>query len=263
MDEFKGKSVIITGSASGIGKATAELFAAEGAKVCIADINEKSGKEMESKINSIGQEAMFVKTDVTKFEDIQKMINEAINRFGSIDILFNNAGFEGRVKKIKDTTLEEWDELMNLHLKGCFMACKIIIPHMIRQGGGCIINIGSELGLTFRFAENYVPYATSKAAVIAFTKALAIELAPNKIRVNCVSPGSVNTPMVEREVRMWLEKGLYKTEEEAMKYITCAYPIGCIGEPIDIANAVMYLASQKAKFITGTILTVDGGASVL
>ncbi|MCL4377090.1 MAG: SDR family oxidoreductase [Actinobacteria bacterium] len=263
MDEFKNQSIIVTGGASGIGKATVELFASNGAQVYMADINEKDGIRLMSELNAKNQKVIFIKTNVTKFDELEILINKVITEFGKIDIIFNNAGFEGRVKKIQDTSPKEWDEVMDLNVKGCFMACKLVIPHMVKNGGGCIINIGSELGLSFRFAENYVPYSTSKAAVIAFTKALAIELAAYKIRVNCVSPGSINTPMVEREVQMWLERGLYKTKEYAMKAIISAYPAGNIGEPADIANAVAYLASDRAKFITGTVLCVDGGGAII
>lgn len=263
MGEFEEKTIIITGGISGIGKATAELFAKEGANVCVVDINSDAGKELEKELKANGCKSFFIKTDVTKFSNLENTVKETIKRFGKINILFNCAGFEGRVKELKDTTIEEWDEVMDLHLKGCFMACKLVIPHMIEEGGGCIINIGSEIGISYRFAPNYVPYGTSKAAVMAFTKALAIELAPYKIRCNCVAPGSINTPMLEREIDKWLERGLYKTKEEAMKVITSAYPIGFIGEPIDIANAVIYLASDSARFATGTILSIDGGGGIV
>lgn len=263
MDDFKNKSIIITGGTSGIGKAAVELFASEGASVCIADINESAGKKQEALLKIKDADVLFIKTDVTKFNELEAMIKSAVSEFGKIDILFNCAGFEGRVKEIKDTSIGEWDEVMDLHLKGCFMACKIVIPYMIKSGGGCIINIGSEIGISYRFAPKYVPYGTSKAAVMAFTKALAIELAPYKIRVNCVAPGSINTPMVEREIDKWLEQGMYSCREDAKKVIHQAYPIGFIGEPGDIANAVAYLASDKARFATGTVLSVDGGGGII
>ena len=263
MKEFQNKAIIITGGTSGIGEATVNLFAEEGARICIADINEKKGIELEKKLLKEGKNIKFIPTDVTRFSSLKKMIDGAINAFKRIDIMFNCAGFEGRVKEIKDTTIEEWDEIMNLHLKGCFMACKLIIPHMIKNDGGVIINIGSEIGVSYRFSPKYVPYGVSKAAVMAFTRALAIEVAPYKIRVNCVAPGSINTPMIEREVSMWLQRGLYKTREEALNVIYKAYPIGFIGEAIDIANAVAYLASDRARFATGTVLSVDGGGGII
>jgi NAD(P)-dependent dehydrogenase (short-subunit alcohol dehydrogenase family) len=263
MEEFKGKTIIITGGASGIGKATAELFAKKGANVCIADVNNVEGSKLEQKLTEEGCSVKFIKTDVTDFKELETMVLETIKIFKKVDILFNSAGFEGRIKELKDTSIEEWDEVMNLHLKGCFLACKLVIPFMIKQGGGVIINIGSEIGTSFRFAPNYVPYGTSKAAVMAFTKALAIELAPSKIRVNCVSPGAIRTSMLEREIDKYLEKGFYKTREDAMGSINSNYPIGFIGEPIDIANAVAFLASEKSRYATGTILAIDGGSGII
>lgn len=263
MEEFKDKTIIITGGASGIGRATAELFAEKGANVCIADVNVTEGAKIENELTKEGYSVKFIKTDVTDFKELEIMVAENIKIFKKIDILFNSAGFEGRIKELKDTTIGEWDEVMDLHLKGCFLACKLVIPFMIKQGGGVIINIGSEIGTSFRFAPNYVPYGTSKAAVIAFTKALAIELAPSKIRVNCVSPGAIKTSMLEREIDKYLEKGFYKTREDAMGSINSNYPIGFIGEPIDIANAVVFLASEKSRFATGAVLAVDGGGGIV
>lgn len=263
MKEFKNKTVIITGGSSGIGRATAELFAEEGANICIASRNDINGIKLEKKLSKKGCNIKFIKTDVAKVKDLEIMVREAIKFFKSIDILFNSAGFEGRIKEIKDTTVEEWDEIIDLHLKGCFVASKLVIPYMIKQKNGVIINVGSEIGSSFRFAPNYVPYGTSKAAVMAFTKALAIELAPYKIRVNCVSPGAIKTPMLEREIGKWLERGLYKTREDALESIYNSYPIGFIGEPIDIAHAVIYLASEKSRFTTGTVLSIDGGGGII
>jgi NAD(P)-dependent dehydrogenase (short-subunit alcohol dehydrogenase family) len=263
MEEFNNKTVLITGGASGIGQATAELFAKKGANIIIADINSELGNELEKKLVKKGTRVKFFKTDVTKFREMEQTVLESIGIFKNIDILFNSAGFEGRVKEIKDTTIEEWDEIMDLHLKACFFACKLVIPNMIEKGRGIIINIGSELGTSFRFAPKYVAYGTSKAAVMAFTKALAIELAPYKIRVNCVSPGSIKTSMLDREITKWIERGLFKTREDALSNILSGYPIGFIGEPEDIANAVIFLASENSRFATGSVLAVDGGGGII
>ena len=263
MEEFKGKTIIVTGGSSGIGKATAELFALSNANVCIADINESEGNNLVKKLIHKNPNVIFYKTNVVIPEDLNNLVSFVLTKFKKIDILFNCAGFEGWVKEIKDTSIEEWDKIFDLHLKACFMLTKLTIPHMIKNNGGVIINIGSEVGVSFRFAPRYVPYCTSKAAVMAFTKALAIELAPYKIRVNCVAPGSINTPMVEREVEKWVTQGLYKTKEEAREVIYKSYPIGFIGEPIDIANAVAYLASDRARFVTGAVLSVDGGGGII
>ena len=153
--------------------------------------------------------------------------------------------------------------MMNLHLRSCFIMVNLIIPDMIKHGGGVIINIGSEIGTSFRFASNYVPYATSKAAVIAFTRALSVELAPYKIRVNCVSPKVVNTPMLEREIEKLIKKGSYKSREDAIKEITNLYPAGFIADPVDIAHSILFLASEKSRFNTGAVLSVDGGGGII
>lgn len=263
MGKLKSMVALITGGTSGIGEATAKLFASEGARVCIVGRNEKRGNDVVKYIKNLNGEAIFLKADVTNLEDSKQMIGNAVEKFGRLDILFNNAGFEGRVKPLQDTTLEEWDEVMDLHLKALFLSCKFTIPIMIKNGNGNIINTSSELGVGFRFATNYVSYATSKAAVIAFTKALAVETAPKNIRVNCICPGCIDTPMIDREIEEWVKQGVYKDEDEARETLASAYPVGHIGTTSDIANAALYLASNKNKFITGTALIVDGGGSLI
>jgi NAD(P)-dependent dehydrogenase (short-subunit alcohol dehydrogenase family) len=196
MGKLTGKVALITGASSGIGEATAQLFASEGARVCVVGRNMQRGNSVVENIHKNGGEAFFFSADVTEQEASKMMIEAAVDKYGKLDILFNNAGFEGRVKPLQDTTIEEWDEVLDLHLKALFLSCKFAVPYMIKNKGGSIINTSSELGVGFRFASNYVSYATSKAAVIAFTKALAVEIAPNNILVNCVCPGCINTPMI-------------------------------------------------------------------
>ena len=263
MGKLTGKVALITGATSGIGEATAKLFAMEGASICVVGRNKERGTGVVEDIRNDGGEAFFFYADVTKQQASKQMIEATIARFGTLDILFNNAGFEGRVKPLKDTTDEEWDEVLDIHLKALFLSCKYAIQHMIKSKGGIIINTSSELGVGFRFATNYVSYATSKAAVIAFTKALAMETAPQNIRVNCVCPGCIDTPMIAREVKEWIRQGIYDNENQARDALASAYPVGHIGEVSDIAHAALYLASDEAKFVTGTALVVDGGGSLM
>jgi NAD(P)-dependent dehydrogenase (short-subunit alcohol dehydrogenase family) len=263
MGKLTGKVALITGATSGIGEATSKLFASEGARVCVVGRNRERGNSVVEGICKRGEEAFFFCADVTKQEASKQMIEGTVEKYGTLDILFNNAGFEGRVKPLQNTTLEEWDEVLDLHLKSLFLSCKFAIPHMIKNEVGSIINASSELGVGFRFASNYVSYATSKAAVIAFTKALAVETASKNIRVNCVCPGCINTPMIDREVNEWVKQGIYKDEDQARDTLAAAYPVGHIGEVSDIAQAVLYLASDDAKFVTGAALSIDGGGALM
>jgi 3(or 17)beta-hydroxysteroid dehydrogenase len=251
MDRVKGKIAIITGGASGIGKATASLLAKEGAKVVIADINEANGKKVAEEIKGEGGQALFVKHDVTSEGDWSGLMEKTLAEFGKLDILVNNAGVIF-AKKIEDMPLEEWRWLMSINLDGVFLGTKYAIGAMKKSGGGSIINLSSMAGIVGTIDDTSA-YCASKGAVRLFTKAAALECSKAghnyNIRVNSVHPGLTETPLSEPMLR----------DEALRKSIEGRHPIGFLGKPIDIAYAILYLASDESKFATGSELVVDGG----
>ena len=250
MDRVKGKVAIITGGASGIGKATASLLAKEGARVVVADVNEVNGKKVAEEIGREGGKAIFVKHDVTSENDWSELIKKTLAEFGKLDILVNNAGVIF-AKKIEDTPLEEWRWLMSVNLDGVFLGTKYAIRAM-KKSGGSIINLSSIAGLVGTIDDTSA-YCASKGAVRLFTKAAALECSKAGhnygIRVNSVHPGVVETPLSEPLLK----------DAALRKSIEGRHPIGYLGKPIDIAYAILYLASDESKFATGSELVVDGG----
>ena len=248
------KIAVITGSGSGIGRASAILFAKEGAKVVVADINDAGGEETVKKIKSAGGEALFIHTDVSKSSDVENMMKTTVEKFGKIDILFNNAGTPQRTMPFE--TLEEslWDKLFETNVKSIYLTMKYAIPLMKEAGKGIVINLASMAGVRPR--PGSAAYASTKAAVLHITKALAIELAPYNIRVNAINPSAVDTPMLPkfREDGQDLD-AFYEGARASM-------PIGRIATPEDIANAALYLASDESSMITGIGMNVDGGRGI-
>jgi len=238
-----GKVSIITGAARGISKATAILFAKEGSKVVIADVLKDSGRDLERYMNdSIGAgSALFVETDVSDEMDVKRMVQETVKRFGGIDILVNNAGIL-RPATLLETDLKTWEQVIDVNLKGAFLCCRYVVPHMIKRGGGVIINVSSLLAI--RGGERCVAYAASKGGLIGLTKALARELMQYNIRVNAVAPRAIDTPMLR----------LYRGEE--LKERIKNYPFGRIGKPEEVASAILFLASNEASYITGQVLVI-------
>jgi NAD(P)-dependent dehydrogenase (short-subunit alcohol dehydrogenase family) len=244
---LEGRIALISGGARGMGAVEARLFAKEGAKIIIGDVLEDEGRKLEAEINATGGEALFVRLDVTSEADWQKAVEAAVNRFGKLDVLVNNAGISGR-GRVEDTAVEEWDRVMAVNAKGVFLGTKVAIPAMRRAGGGSIINISSQLGLVG--TDHSSPqYQASKGAVRLLTKATAIQYAKEGIRANSVHPGPVVTPMTEAA----------RADPERYQLMLSRIPLGCYGQPEDVAYGVLYLASDEARWVTGSELVIDGG----
>jgi NAD(P)-dependent dehydrogenase (short-subunit alcohol dehydrogenase family) len=250
MDKLVGKKAIITGGASGIGRAAALLFAGAGAAVVIGDINDQGGEAVVKKIHAGGGEGIYVHCDVTKAEDCQRTVQKTINSFGGVDILFNNAGIVQRASVI-DTTEEQWDSVMAVNVKSIFLMSKYTIPHMVQAGGGVILNTSSGWGLVG--GRDAVSYCASKAAVVNLTRAMALDHGAQNIRVNCICPGDTDTPMLRVEARQLGENEKTFLDDAADR------PLQRIGTPQDIAQAALYLCSDAASYVTGSTLVVDGG----
>lgn len=244
------KIAMITGAASGIGLATARRLAEAGANVAMLDIDEISGKEAVREVRKIGGQAKFYRCDVTSNSDCKKTAEDVYKEFGKIDILFNNAGVIKR-KNAVDLSEEEWDLVLNVNLKAVYLLSHHVIPYMIRNGGGRIINTGSGWGL--RGGADAAAYCTAKGGVVNLTRAMAIDFGKQNIRVNCVCPGDTDTPLLHEEA---LQLG--KDVKEFMRK-AAERPLQRVGVPDDIANAVLYLASDMSSWVTGAILVVDGG----
>ena len=252
MGILNNKCALITGGASGIGRATVELFVKEGASVVIADINAELGKQVEHEIQSAGGKAVFVPCDVTRAEDCQRAVQVAVEKFGRLDILFNNAGMIRRADVI-GTTEDEWDRVMDVNVKSIFLMGKYAVPVMAKQGGGAIVNTGSGWGI--KGGRNAVSYCASKGAVVNMTRAMAIDHGHLNIRVNCVCPGDTDTPMLHNEAIQVGQPDAQFMAEAAER------PLNRYAQPIEIANSVLYLVSDAASFVTGAVLAVDGGGT--
>ena len=244
------KVAIITGSGSGIGKATALLFGREGAKVMSADLMADTAQATAGEIKDAGGQADSLQADVSVAADVERMINTTVERFGRLDILVNNAGIEV-IMPIVQVPEEMWDRLIDVNLKGVFLGCKYAIPQMIKQGGGAIVNTASIAGL--RGFATFGTYSASKGGVVLLTKTLAVEYARFNIRINCVCPGIIRTPMLERGLMA------VPNPEEFLERTEQAHPLGRLGEPEEVARGMLFLASDEASFITGVPLPIDGG----
>jgi NAD(P)-dependent dehydrogenase (short-subunit alcohol dehydrogenase family) len=247
---LSGKVALITGAASGIGRATALLFAREGAAVSLADLNADAGQRVVDQIAKSGGRAFFESVDVTRAADCRRLVERAIREFGRIDILFNNAGIIRRAT-VLDLTEDDWDRVMAVNVKSIYLLSREVIPHMQREGGGTIINTASGWGLTG--GAKAAVYCASKGAVVLLTKAMAVDHGPQKIRVNCICPGDTDTGMLREEAQQLREENSRFLAEAAKR------PLGRVGTPEEIAQAALYLASDASSFVTGTALVVDGG----
>lgn len=244
---LEGKRALITGGTSGIGAATAELFVQHGARVAIVGRDHQRGQALQRSLN-----VDFVACDVTQAAAVSAMVQQVVQRLGSIDVLFNNAGIIN-FGSVVDAEIDEWDALMATNVRGVFLVSRAVLPHMIAARRGSIVNMGSNLGLVG--TRGAAAYAASKGAIVQLTRAMALDHAGDGIRVNCVCPGTIETPLVARQ-------RLGRTEEQerqAVERIKQRFPLGRIGEPGEVASVVAFLASDLASFITGAMYSIDGG----
>lgn len=248
MGRLDGKVAVITGAASGMGRATAVRFAGEGAAVVIADLNEDGGAAAVRECKENGGRAVFQKTDITSEEAIKAMIDRAVKEFGRLDITYNNAGLGGALGSIEHITVEDWDRTQAILLRGVFLGIKHSIAEMRKVGGGSIISTASVAGLAGGNGPH--SYSAAKAGVVNLTRSVALEVAKDKIRVNCICPGGINTPIfnIISEDREMMERLLARM-----------HPLRRAGHPEDIANMALFLASDESEWITGTAMLVDGG----
>jgi NAD(P)-dependent dehydrogenase (short-subunit alcohol dehydrogenase family) len=245
---FSGKVAVVTGGTSGIGKAAAIALAQAGANVVVAGRRQAEGEETIRQIQAIGGDGFFVATDVSKEADVQALIEKTMARYGRLDIAFNNAGVDQETTPLPEQTEATYDRIMDINVKGVWLSLKHEIPAMLKNGGGAIVNTTSGLGLVG--AVGVPIYVASKHAVEGLTKSVALEYAKQGIRVNAVSPGLIQTEMLDRTVQ---------TNTELMEYFKTTLPMGRIGTPQEVVNAVLWLCSDASSFVTGHSLTVDGG----
>jgi NAD(P)-dependent dehydrogenase (short-subunit alcohol dehydrogenase family) len=248
---LKNKVALITGGSSGIGMAIAERFLKEGAKIVITGRSKERCDNAQKQLKAIVSDAVISVTgDVSKWGDVQKMVARTIKQFGRIDILINNAGIYLE-KRIEETTEDEWDQVININLKGVFLCSKAVYPHFKTQGSGTIVNMSSDSGISGNPSE--AAYCASKGGVTNLTRAMALDYAKENIRVNAICPAVINTPMLQKEVDMQEDKEAYLKEMDEL------HPIGRVGRPEEVAFAVLMVASDEASFITGANIPVDGG----
>ena len=245
---LEGKVALVTGASSGIGRAAALAFSREGAKVVTADVDVEGGMETVRTIQDAGGEAVFVRSDVSKAAEVEALISKSVETYGRLDCAYNNAGIEGTMGPTADCTEENWDRVIGTNLKGMWLCMKYEIPEMLTRGSGAIVNVSSIAGLVG--IQGRPAYAASKHGVAGLTKAAALEYAQAGIRINAVCPGIIRTPMLERPLAQ-------RPELEAT--LIAQVPVGRIGTPEEIAEAVVWLCSDAASFVTGHTMMVDGG----
>jgi NAD(P)-dependent dehydrogenase (short-subunit alcohol dehydrogenase family) len=249
MGLLEGKVAIITGAASGMGKATTLLFAREGANVVLADLNEKDGETVAAEASKTGSRCIFQRTDVSEERDIAALVGAAVRAFGKLDITFNNAGIGGAVGPLEEIKVEDWDRTQHVCLRGVFLGIKHSVGPMRANGGGAIVSTASIAGV-WGYPSLHA-YSAAKAGVVNLTRSAALEFAADRIRINCIAPGGVVTPIVY---------GLAENQQAVEAALDRAQPWPRAGQPEDIANAALFLASDLSGFVTGHTLVVDGGA---
>jgi NAD(P)-dependent dehydrogenase (short-subunit alcohol dehydrogenase family) len=251
---LSGKVAVVTGSAVGLGRAVATRFAREGALVVVADINVPGGVDVVGQIQKEGGRGIFVRTDVAEEGDVTALLESASAEFGRIDVLYNNAAvlFHDRDARAHELSLEIWDKVMRVNLRGTFLCAKHVIPFMLKQGGGSIINVGSPTGMS-GCAPNLTAYSTSKAGIFGLTRAMAAAYARDGIRVNTIVPGTMDTPMNDCVLR----------DDEKREQFREAVPMGRLGTPGDIEGLAVFLASEDSAYCTGGLYTCDGGLTAV
>jgi NAD(P)-dependent dehydrogenase (short-subunit alcohol dehydrogenase family) len=247
------KVCVITGAGSGMGRVAATMFAAQGARVVVADTNEAAADETVAAVTGAGGQAVAVRADVSKEADARAMVDAAISSFGRIDVLYNNAGIMPEADhSVIDTSVEDWDRVMAVNVRGVFLGCKYAIPKMVEQGSGSVINISSFVAI-LGCSNPQDAYTASKGAVLALTKSLAVQFAPKGVRTNAICPGPVETPLLMD----WLVK-----DEEAKRIRLARNPTGRFGKPEEIVHMAIYLASDESRWTNGAAMVVDGGITV-
>jgi NAD(P)-dependent dehydrogenase (short-subunit alcohol dehydrogenase family) len=251
--DLSNKVAIVTGGAKGIGLASAECLIRQGADVMIVDWSEDAASAAVKSFTALSKGVDFVVADISKVADAEKAIRATVDRFGGIDILVNNAGIQTFGNPVT-TTEEVWDKTMNVNLKGHWLMSKYAIPEMLKRGKGSIVNVASVQGLASQ--RNVVAYSTSKHAMIGLTRSMAVDMASRNVRVNCVCPGTVNTPMIQSIIESDSDP------ERLKKILDKMHPLGRVAQPSEIGEVIAFLASDRASFMTGSIVVVDGGLIV-
>jgi NAD(P)-dependent dehydrogenase (short-subunit alcohol dehydrogenase family) len=252
---FEDKVVVVTGGGSGIGRACAVNFAAEGAKVAVVDVNSEAAEAVVEQIESAGGQAIAVVADVSKAADAANIAQQTVARFGGIDCLVNNAGIQ-TYGTVVDTDEETWDRTLNINLKGVFLVSKYCIPEIAKRGGGAVVNMASVQGI--RTQRNVAAYTATKGAILAMTRTMALDHAPQQIRVNAIAPGTVDTPMLH-----WAANLFEPDDPNALiDEWRALHPLGRVASSDEVAQVVLFLASEQASFVTGATIVVDGGLSI-
>ena len=247
------KVAIITGAGSGMGRVAAQMFAAEGANVVVAEFDQAAGDETVRLVTEAGGQATFVQADVSREDDARRMVDEAVSAYGRVDVLYNNAGVMPEADhSVIDTDVETWDKVMAVNVRGVYLGCKHAIPRMVEQGSGSVINISSFVAI-LGCSVPQDAYTASKGAVLSLTKSLAVQFGPSGVRTNAICPGPIETPLLMD----WLVK-----DEEAKRIRLARNPTGRFGKPEEVVNLAIYLASDESRWTNGAAMVVDGGITV-